>query len=170
MKFKYLLEMMKETKELKEIIDNGEDPSEYWAENVLYNGSDLFKKYMDFLGWFEKHTDKLKDDSWEEEECDEVMNDDGEYEEDCWMEYITRSKQESYLGYIPSSDTFITGFDMWEGDDNPAGIVYWKIDGSRFIINSEEIDYSSTMIYNSSNGAYKKLHIKHKDLVDIRLD
>ena len=171
-KFKELLEKRKnpkESKELKDIIKDKEDPSDYWADFLDYNGQNLLGPYIKFLKWFESNTEELEDTSWTEEMCDDAQDEDGNWYEDCWDEEITRSKQESYLGYIPSDDQFVTGFDMWEGDDNPAGIVYWRYIKGKYAIIKEEIDYSSDMIY-GPRGAYKKLHKKHKDLVDIRLD
>ncbi len=171
-KFKDLLEkriVPKKSKELKEIIKDKESPEDYWVDFLDYNGRNLFKDYITFLDWFENNSKELKDDSWTETMSDEVQDDDGNWYDDEYEEEVTRTKQESYMGYIPSNDQFITGFDMWEGDDNPAGIVYWRFIKGKFAIIKEEIDYSSDMMY-SSRGAYKKLHKKHKDLVDIRLD
>ncbi len=143
--------------------------SRAWTNNLEYRSNNVYEFYMDFLGWFEGKTRELKDASWSETMTDEVMDDDGNWVEDEWEEEVTREKQESYLGYIPSDDQFVTGFDLWEGEDNPAGIVYWRYIKGKFAIIDEKIDYSSSMMYGKS-GAYKKLHKKHKDLIDIRLD
>ena len=138
--------------------------------NVTYKGEEWFNgTYMKFLDYFNQNTRELEDTQWDEEVCEEEQDEDGEWYDDCWMETVERRKQESYTGYIPSKDIFITGYDMWEGDDDLAGIVYWSYDGRRFKIISENMDYGSNMMY-GRNGAHKKLKKKHSDLVDLRLD
>jgi len=78
--------------------------------------------------------------------------------------------QESYTGYIPSKDIFLTGYDMWIPDGgNAAGLVYWEVVNNKPKIISADIDYGSQMMY-GNNGAYKKIHKKHSDLIDLRLD
>ena len=155
----FIYERKNKVVELTTISDKKE-ASDAWAENLEYKGENAFKFYMKFLDWFEDNTEELKD---TDSDCEY------EDEEEC-EELIESEKQESYLGYIPSKDMFITGFDMWYGGANPAGVVYWKYLGkNKFKIVSEDIDYGSNMMY-GSRGAYKKLHKKYKDLVDIRLD
>lgn len=146
-----------------------EQVSDAWSENLFYKGNKVIDFYMKFLDWFEENSKDLKDTSWIETMSDEVQDDEGNWYEDEYEEEITRTKQESYMGYIPSKDTFVTGFDMQVDNDNPAGIVYWKTDGKKFKVLKEDIDYGSDAMY-GSQGAYKKLQKKHKDLIDIRLD
>ena len=123
--------------------------SQAWAQNLSYRNINLFQKYMKFLDWLNQGTN-----------CSELKAD----------RLKDRDLQESYLGYVPSKDMFITGFDMWEGDDNPAGIAKWIInDNQSFRLIDEEIDYGSDMMY-GKNGAYHMLHSKYHDLIDIRLD
>lgn len=143
--------------------------SDAWSENLFYKDEKVIDFYMKFLGWLENHAEDLKPTSWTETMSDDEQDDDGNWYNNEYEEEIRRELQESYMGYIPSKDMFVTGFDMWEGDDNPAGIVYWKYDGKKFKVISEEVDYSSSMMY-GTNGAYKKLQKKHKDLIDVRLD
>jgi hypothetical protein len=162
-----------EEKKTVELTDNPtrKEVDKAWPKNLTYKGEDFFNDvYLKFLDWFENHTKELKDASWTETNSEEVQDEDGNWYDDEFEETITREKQESYCGYIPSMNVFITGFDMWEGYENPAGIVYWKALGNKkFRIIKEEIDYSSSMMYGRT-GAYKKLHKEHKDLLDLRLD
>lgn len=89
-----------------------------------------------------------------------------------------RNYQESYLGYDMDEDVFYSGYDgdPWEdeptdeyGEDEDSygmgGAVFTikVVDGKLHIINHESTD----MIYMS---AYKELHLRHPNLVDLRLD
>lgn len=168
MKFREMLEKNFVPKELLEVIKDKEKASDYFSDNLLYNGENIFVFYMDFLNWFEKNTKNLKNETWTEEFCDDVEDEEsGEWYEDCYDEDVSRSKQEVYLGYLPSKDLFVTCFDVWEGDDSAAGIVYWSYN-KKFKIHDENIDYSGHVY--SKFGLFGKIHKKHKDLVDIRLD
>jgi hypothetical protein len=170
MKFRDLLEKKLQAKELLDIIKDKEKPEDYWADYLLYQGEELFENYMKFLSWFDDYAYNVKKASWTETETEEVYNDEtGEYEDEEFENEVYRDLQESYLGYVPSKDMFITGFDMWENVDSPAGIVLWTMKKGKFKVISENIHYESDMMY-GSNGHYKKLHKKYKDLVDIRLD
>ena len=103
--------------------------------------------------------------------------------------------QESYLGYSPSRDIFIQGYDGWatvetdnydhDPDDEDSGdetmdedyscspyiIFKLKEDGSIKIV-EREADYGDDQQswYNRSGGGLKRAHKNFSDLIDIRLD
>ena len=132
--------------------------AENWPD-TFYRGHNLFEIYVNDS----KIYNALElDTSWKE-----TIHDDYGYP---YEETVKREGQESYLGYVPSQDLFISGYDMWEGEENPAGIVLFKIDaGGNISITKADIDYGSSMMY-GKRGALPKLHNKYPDLVDIRLD
>ena len=149
--FKELLEKKRiiptEPKELKDIIKDKENAQDYWADFITYDGIKLFDVYMNFLDWMSSNAEDLKETSWTEQQEEEVQDDEGNWETEYYDEEIRRDLQESYLGYIPKTDEFVTGYDMWEGDDNPAGIAYWKLKNGKFKLLKEHIAYDSSMMY-----------------------
>lgn len=155
------LETLSNQEEVSQVIRRPGD----WG-GLSYKGIPLLENYLKALEYFSKEAEDVKFAEWTEEVCEE--GDDGE--EYCYPEEIRKELQESYLGYLPDKDIFIVGYDMWEGEDNPAGLIEFKILGSNsFSIIKEDIDYRSIMMY-GKNGAYKKLHAKYPNLIDIRLD
>lgn len=108
--------------------------------------------------------------------------------------------QESYLGYVPSADKFIAGFDVWFDEEEDCPECY----GEEFedpedscgnccdgrveteesenytgnavmfsIVNGEATDItvlSTSGRFIYSDGVLRSLHSEYKDLVDIRLD
>ncbi len=91
-----------------------------------------------------------------------------------YKEYDNPSGQESYLGYIPEEDIFISG---WDTDGSWNGcLVFIKVldNGKLENIVKYEKDYTifSSMYYkNPKMGSlYNKLHKDFKKLIDIRLD
>lgn len=90
------------------------------------------------------------------------------------LELNDNNAQESYLGYIPSLDTFVSGFDTWENDEDsgrPHGVALVKLTADGVTASRDPLVYNrDAMIYGSKNGAYKELHKKYPDLIDIRLD
>ena len=94
--------------------------------------------------------------------------------------------QESYLGYLPEEDLFISGWDTWENDydyddeedeyrsngnssDFIGNVAYIKIDesGNAFIV---KIDGCAGDMMYGRNGSLEHLKAKHKNLIAIRLD
>ncbi len=90
--------------------------------------------------------------------------------------------QESYLGYLPSQDAFVIGFDVWEEDEDECGCTPgWRDepqgkDGVFFV----KIHADGTMGCVSVvpgmlcetfySGNYQKLRADYPDIIDIRLD
>lgn len=86
----------------------------------------------------------------------------------CWQD-----GQESYLGYLPDKDVFVSGWDTWgrEEDNDPKNVVFLKVHSKdhaevAHVFDSE--DYYGMMY--GKNGSYLKLKQKFPQLVDIRLD
>lgn len=82
--------------------------------------------------------------------------------------------QECYLGYVPSEDAFIIGFDAWpemeededgeEVEEDYSNVFKFKWDNHQ---NAEEIFTGERMFY---SGSYRTIGRRYKDLLDIRLD
>ena len=92
---------------------------------------------------------------------------------EVWVETESIEGQEVYFGFIPSTDTFVCGYDMW-GDNGLCNVVSFKLDSDRRVTEVETIDTPGRMFYSSCNlskqTGYKALHNKFNDLIDIRLD
>ena len=127
--------------------------------NLTYQGKEFFESiYLREI--MEYAYDKLKID----EEFEVEKYDSDEYD----VEWVVTSGQESYLGYVPSEDIFINGWDMSE-DDHGANTVSVKIKNGKATTDRKygrEGTGSSTMYPNG----YKAVHRKYKDIIDIRLD
>ena len=147
-----------ENRDLLDIISIGERPSKYWP-NVSFKNRSLFETYMnsqteisEFLG-----IGKPYDDS---------DNLDG---------------QESYLGYSPSKNMFISGWDCWysgetedeygfeEYDEIASGLVYFRIREGKIRLLKKEVKTGS-MMYDSRGGGLQDIRKEFRDLQDIRLD
>jgi hypothetical protein len=83
--------------------------------------------------------------------------------------------QEVYLGYIPSEDLFVSGWDMWENSERTGqdvssnGRVYFRINENGQI-NIENFDVMNGLFYNNSMNGFEQLKRQYKDLINIRLD
>ena len=77
--------------------------------------------------------------------------------------------QESYLGYLPEEDMFISGWDTRPKTDAQGNVVYLKVDdkGVAKVINVQ--GKAGKGMY-GKGGSLKDLHITNEDLIDIRLD
>jgi hypothetical protein len=95
-------------------------------------------------------------------------------------ELLPDENQECYLGYLPSEDAFIVGFDAWKDDDHPFG---WRgeDDGPSYGVFKVKVHADGTMgtvaaleaygcqhFYQDS--VYKRLRASYTDLIDCRLD
>lgn len=128
-----------------------------WDTEVTYKGVLFFDAYMDAqreagtkVGIGKSHTYQEWDDEAEEH----------------YDEHITIDGQEVYFGYIKSRDMFVMGFDMFAPDGYSA-VAYMQFDGENFkILNTEE--YGD--LFYGDRSTLAALHIKHPDLLDIRLD
>jgi len=129
-----------------------------WPHNLYYDGINLHQFYRDHM---ELMADKL---GIGKEESMLIEDEEGG---DYWEEWVVRG-QESYLGYIPSEDTFLSGWDMFPPDVG-AGKVMFKIRAGEIEILSTEIEYDSGMVYGNKAGLYN-WHKEYSDLIDVRLD
>ena len=138
-----------------------------WPDGITYKGKSVFQE-----GY--KHRDK----------AEEAIEDEGYTEH-----------QECYLGYVPSKDMFVMGFDLWEPepdeDDEDWGDEGEDWDGRYgalktrwaaikkayggtwgFVeikgsrVGTAEIGWGS-MFY---HGGYKKVRREYPDILDLRLD
>jgi len=83
--------------------------------------------------------------------------------------------QECYLGYSPSKDLFVVGFDAWfsypsvhgMGSEPEAGWAYAPVKPMSSTIYDGEGTSGDGMFYDSG---YKEAHRAFRDLVDLRLD
>jgi hypothetical protein len=88
---------------------------------------------------------------------------------------IEDNGHECYLGYLPKEDLFISAWDTFGDETNPAGpgIVYIRVTVTEGKCQAEEV---MGPINASSNGGlfysagYKDMHKIHNNLLDIRLD
>lgn len=75
--------------------------------------------------------------------------------------------QESYLGYVPSTDYFVMGFDTWTDDEEGAfNMVSFKIENGRVNRVSLLTDHQGFMYPSGMNH----IHDEHPDIIDVRLD
>lgn len=74
--------------------------------------------------------------------------------------------QEVYLGYIPSVDQFVMGFDAWGDEENVYNVAFLSVNESGKLITVGRRMYNR-MFYHE---AFEALHNLHPDLIDIRLD
>lgn len=80
--------------------------------------------------------------------------------------------QETYLGYIPEEDQFISGYDIYSTDEgNTSGGVLFTFKDSKIQIIKELFFFGVGSFYSSKNGYYKKLNEKYgSGIIHIRLD
>ena len=138
--------------------------SDAWVDGLEYKGTNVFKA--------------VYEDSFNQEEIDNEVKDLNSMV-DATKENF--SVQECYLGYSPSKDEFIMGFDGWytvmeededgeeeEYNDNCSPYVIFGLkDGVVSIIESS-VASTTGMWYHGGGWSYAKS--KYPDLIDIRLD
>ncbi len=169
MKYRELIEKTLKPTEIKDIIDTKGNLEDYWSNNLLYDSNNVYDIYMKSMNQIESDLDIGK--TWQEE-YSEFDDDTGE--DETYSENITLEGQESYLGYIPKEDMFVSGWDCWYNGDydtneSTSGLVFFKIVKGKYKFDHEEMKDGDTM-YGSKQGGYKTLHRRYKDLCDIRLD
>lgn len=131
---------------------------ESWPDGVTYRGHNVFKTVYDGPGMalIEKVISTLKSESQNEEE-------------------VLIDYQECYLGYSPSKDLFIQGYDGWvenDGEDgNSSPYVLFKINEDGKVQNLRGgIDIGGWEMWYDRTGGLKNAKAKYPDLIDIRLD
>lgn len=136
-----------------------------WTKGITYKGMEFFDKiYMEQI--MDVASDELGIGNAYDEDCTDEDDED----------YTAHQKidgQECYLGYIPSKDIFVSGWDMWETEcgDEFENTVLIEVDLSgkakKVTYTMKKLDLRG-MFY--GNNCYEKLHKTIKDLIDIRLD
>ena len=147
------------SKQDQEIIDKGD------LEDLFYNNQNIFNLvFIEAENSFSNLLEIGKRTKVEYEDYDPEEGTTFNYEN------VKIDGQESYLGYSPKEDLFISGWDMWVGDDNPAGIIKFKIENGKIHILKSETLYQFNIIY-GKHGAYKNyIKINYTDILDLRLD
>lgn len=134
-------------------------PHAAWTEGLTYKGHNVYKiVYDDRPRALEAAEERLKQ-----------RDNDGD------LDY-----QEVFLGYSPSEDLFIQGYDGWLSDpdnghtDNCSPFILFKImpNGSVKVTDAGiDFEYVGAMWYGRKHpGGYAAVHKKYPDLIDIRLD
>lgn len=83
-----------------------------------------------------------------------------------------------YLGYIPSEDVFVIGYDGWYEDDDGDTVtcspfVFFAIGkDSKIVVRraSYTFDGATDLWYDGPDGGYRLLQLMYPDVIDIRLD
>tara|TARA_Y100001935_G_scaffold227488_1_gene205830 strand:+ start:329 stop:754 length:426 start_codon:yes stop_codon:yes gene_type:complete len=114
--------------------------SQAWPDGVLYHGASIFG-----LAYVS-----------------------GEVENACREKGLPDECQECFLGYQPSTDRFLMGFDVWPGEEEYLPSAYWfSMDADTGkASNFEPLRGLDNLFYKS----YPELQQKHPDLIGVRLD
>jgi hypothetical protein len=79
--------------------------------------------------------------------------------------------QESYLGYIPEDDVFVSGWDTWqEGDDIIHCVAFMHLDENFDVFHVTRYHQNKYYLGIMYPDNYNKLHKDFPTLIDIRLD
>jgi hypothetical protein len=125
--------------ELTEPGANEASISAAWPDKVYYNGESVFETFY----------------------SDAAMNAAWEYVEDNGFD----DGQEAYLGYSPSTDTFIMGFDAWEqGVDTMSGVLIRMTPDGRPVA---FLAQAPGGIYPAGRNEAKR---RYPDIIEVRLD
>lgn len=160
-----------------EITDDGvnrEAVSDAWTEGVFYKGVNVFDHvYADKI--LEKIADFIEIGETMEGEPYEEEDENGDIEEFEGESY-TKDGQEVYLGYVPSDDVFISGWDTWNPDGSSEAVMFtYDVDEQDITGNMEVVAMSyKSMFYSPGTmgkpSTYKELKKLFPDIIDIRLD
>lgn len=138
----------------------------HYHDKLLYRGNDFFNNiYMDKI--IEFASNQLEIGKYIDHEEFYIDSDTGEeYNE---IEKVRIDGQESYLGYLPNEDVFVSGWDMFGDDEN---IVYIKFDDdlTPYKINGKVSGYGIFYSKKMGSSVYERLHEVYPSLLDIRLD
>jgi hypothetical protein len=145
--------------------------SKAWSDGVVYKGENVFE--LVYNSGLSSHLEKELEDS---------------NKSDFDLTYY--DSQESYLGYLPSEDAFVMGFDTWAEVKNP---YFDEYDEEGEYENEPETEHEvvpNVVMFTAEGGgvkdynilsqfvgmmytgtkSYDQLHKTYPDLVDIRLD
>lgn len=127
--------------------------SEAWAEGVMYKGENVFEMiYRSNL------------DEFLEKELFEELNQN--------YTFSSLDGQESYLGYVPTEDQFVMGWDLWaEVQKNVPNFMMFEIRcASKGNCGPEDwrmLNIPAGTVYPNGLAA---LHKKYPTIIDVRLD
>jgi len=154
-----LVQEAKEPEFLDDLVSSGKRLTDYWSQQILVtSGSLLVDIYMKAMSSFYKEL-KIG-----EEVRNDYYNDDDDSEE-----YFTVWGQESYLGYIPSTETFVSGFDYNNEGESCSAFVFFTINNDSVKIDYSEV-HDGSFMYGRNNSGLDYLRNNFKGIQDIRLD
>lgn len=155
--------ILKESEDTFEILDvKGMDKEkatkvidEHYPHKLTYKGEEFFDKvYMNKLVPF----------------AGRELGIGKTYKDSATGEMERIDGQESYLGYLPDDDVFVSGWDIF-GDIGDTNVVFIKYEGSRSSVStSHDVSADICDMMYGPNGSLKKLHKIYPSLIDIRLD
>lgn len=127
-----------------------------YSYNLTYLGNEFFHKY--YMGLIVEESRKVI-----------AGRSHGVYE---YSNDLNSNFQENYLGYLPSDDIFISGWDIWmEVDIYSLYVAFHKGRVISKVRGKELPDYSITYNHRDPrNSGLTKLHKLFPDLIDIRLN
>lgn len=140
----------------------------YYHDRLTYKGVEFFDEiYMPLsdkiynvigIGTSSSYYEEVYDpenDEWFQEEQEEIL--DG---------------QETYLGYLPDADLFVSGFDIFQSE--VQNVYFVKVITSENKVTFDVLsEYDTSPLVDENNfypSQYKQLHEKYPTLIDIRLD
>ncbi len=137
------------------------DISKAWPAEPHYRGKPVFEAIYGYHGGFLKKNPGIE----------EAVQD---------TEYLPDSYQECYLGYVPSQDAFIIGFDAWEHEDEDGygessephyGVFKVKVhaDGTMGTVKPLEA-YGCQCFYGGPSKNYDRVRKDFPDIINMRLD
>ena len=129
--------------------------AENYPDNLTYTGQEFF----DFI-YMGKIMEKAEN---------AIMRYNGmpkRYFDEHIEEWRSLYGQESYLGYLPDKDVFVSGWDL--SDSDSMNICFVSVDslGIASVALGVDFDFSGGMY----PKVYRKLHEIYPNLIDIRLD
>ena len=145
-----------------EFLEALKNKDELWGKSgdkgLLYNGQNVFDVYISDESFDKYHEAIMKDDEIAKEE-----------------DFDAGSYQECYLGYMPSHDCFLVGFDVFT-DKTKAIMVEFNIENGE-VQNAKVHDASPNLFYsNGIHSMYKGISTwreregEERTIIDIRLD
>jgi len=155
---------LREAAETVELTDfSGKElPDSAWPNGVTYKGQSVFDLvYGERPAVLDRAENSLKRDT---------------------DNYRRIDFQEIYLGYDPTHDVFVQGYDGWiteydedadeEDDTNASPYITFQVrDGKvKVITKGLFMGAPGSMWYNDPRSGYKEAHRKFPNLIDIRLD
>jgi hypothetical protein len=169
-------------------IDSSEILMKAWPKKITYKGKLLFDFYEKAKEIASKklNIDKIINKTIDSKDVRVSTTQDADYdrymtlqpdereklEDEDYVEKVFVSGQVVYLGYIPSSDKFIMGFEM--NDKGPVFSIdlYYNVSVEVKIDDLKEVSVDNVKVSNpyrlsDHDDLYKKIHADNKNIIDI---